>query len=109
MHDAPREPVTPRHVVSLQQSAAIDALTDSESRTDPPPPIPGGFYRSLRILMGWDSRAALRAEQDADGRQAPLLRVDQDGNARWSGCRCGGRVAQLRLGVVHRRWQRELH
>jgi len=67
-----------------------------------------GFYRWLRILIVRGSHAKIRVEQDAARGQGPLLRADQNGVVGVAGCRACGRVAQLRVAVVHRRWQREL-
>jgi hypothetical protein len=53
-------------------------------------------------------RAEIRAEQDARRCQAAVFRADQDRTFRVAGCRPSRRVAELRIAVVHRRWQREL-
>jgi hypothetical protein len=58
---------------------------------------------------GRDSHAQIRVEQVATRREAPLLRTHTAGAQRLDRIAAGRRVAQLRVAVVYRRWQRELH
>ena len=54
------------------------------------------------------SHAEIRAEQDADRGQASLLQLDPAGLVGRCCCRWGRGVVELRVAVVHRRWQHEL-
>jgi hypothetical protein len=70
---------------------------------------------AVRTLTPPVSQARLRGPWDIRGKfihtggQAPVLRADPVGLVGLEGVAAGGRVAQLRVAVVHRRWPGGLH
>jgi hypothetical protein len=64
------------------------------------------YYWWLRIGQNGDCCAQVRAEQNAAGSQASLLRADPGRTIGSRGGQGGRCVAELRLAVVPRRWRR---
>jgi hypothetical protein len=92
-------------LISRVTDAVLEELTEWQAR-----PLDRGRIPLVVANPGVrDSDAQVRAEQDADGGQAPLLRVDQAGPVGCGGGQRGGSVAELWVAVVHRRWPGELH
>jgi hypothetical protein len=88
-------------LISRVTDAVVEELAEWQSR----PLDSGRIPAVVANRVGRRSRAQIRAEQDAWGCETAVFRADPGGHARRGGRAPGRRVDQLRLVVVHRRWQ----
>jgi len=90
-------------LISRVTDAVVEDLAEWQSR-----PLDSAWSPSVvaNASEGRRSHVAVCAEQDAGRGEAPVPRVDQDGHEGCCGRAGGGRVDQLRVGVVPRRWRR---
>jgi hypothetical protein len=84
-------------LISRVTDAVVEELAEWRSR-----PLDSAWSPSVvaDASEGRRSHVAVCAEQDAGRGEAPVLRVDQDGHEGCCGRAGGGRVDQLRVGVV---------